>query len=217
MCGRIVQVTPITKLAQLVGLNANVGTLNPSYNVTPGRAIPNFSMRLGSPGFETYTWGLVPHWAKDQSRKHINATAERIVDSPAFRDAFRRRRSIIFVDGFYEWNQSKQPYYVQRKDSAPIALAGIFDEWGKGETAGHTCAIITTTPNEAIASIHNRMPVILPRDAWVTWIDLGNDDVDGLKSLLKPCPSDDLDIYPVSKAVNNPKNDSPELLRPLRP
>lgn len=210
MCGRIVQTTPTTQIGRLVGVDAK-GTTLPSYNVAPGRAIWNFSARLGSLGFESYTWGLVPHWAKDLSRKNVNATAERIAESPAFRDAFRLRRSIIFVDGFYEWNATKQPYYIHRKDSEPMALAAIFDTPRQAGELATTCAIITTIPNEVVARVHNRMPVILPQENWNAWVDRENGNVE----LLKPSRADDLEAYPVSKAVNNPKNDSPELLRPL--
>lgn len=163
-----------------------------------------------------YRWGLIPFWAKDKSigARMINAKAETIDEKPAFRTAFKKRRCLVLADGFYEWKKTpsgKLPHRIILKSEAPFAMAGIWEQW-KDESGSElrSFAIITTSPNEKVAEIHNRMPVIIPPQNEKDW--LHGSDVQILKNLLKPYPAEDIDIYPVSKMVNSPANDTPELI-----
>jgi putative SOS response-associated peptidase YedK len=150
----------------------------------------------------------------------INARAEGLTASNAYKGAFRRRRAILPADGFYEWrkrpdSKRKQPYYIERRDGGPIALAGLWADWRGPDRKGEplrTCTIITTTPNQTMAPIHDRMPVILPPSAWDTWLDPAYDDVAALGKLLVPAPGGLLTAHPVSTAVNSVRNDGPDLV-----
>jgi putative SOS response-associated peptidase YedK len=205
----------MSRLAEFAGISGEIGELAASYNVCPGDPIVNLQEWRGARRLETYTWGLVPHWSKDPSRKHINARAEGVAGSPPFRDAFVRGRSIILADGFYEWDEHKQPYYVRLKDRAPLALAGICDRWVGDSQEILSCAVITTTPNDRMAAVHNRMPAILHPKHWDEWLDLNGANKERLRFLLRPYPPEELELFPVSKAVSNPRNNAPDLIRPL--
>jgi putative SOS response-associated peptidase YedK len=167
-------------------------------------------------------WGFVPSWSKDIKigNRMINARAESVPTSGAYKGAFKRRRAILPADGFYEWKKlpggkRKQPYYLERRDGEPIALAGLWEEWRDPDRKGEplrTVTIITTTPNETMAPIHDRMPVILPPEAWDAWLDPTNDDTEALAKLLVPAPADLLVARPVSPAVNSTRNDGADLI-----
>ena len=153
---------------------------------------------------EVMRWGLVPFWAKDikVGFANINAKAEGIENKPAFREAFRQRRCLVPVDNFYEWKKvdgGKQPY--------AIALKG-------GERV-RSFAIITTTPNELCAALHNRMPVVLKPEAWPVWLGEESADASALKALLAPFPSEEMTCWPVSTRVGNVKNNDPSLIAPI--
>ena len=193
----------------------------PRYNIAPGQPI----LAVISDGQKrragTLKWGLVPSWAKDHKvgSKMINARAEGIDEKPSFKDAFKRRRCLIIADGFYEWKktgESKQPYRFIMKSKEPFAFAGLWETWKKGERPLHTCTIITTTPNAVTKDVHDRMPVILPKEKHDLWLDPRNADTEYLKSLLMPYSAEEMEKYPVSTHVNNPKNEMAELLSPLR-
>ena len=148
----------------------------------------------------------------------INARAETVATKNAYRSAFKRRRCLIAADGFYEWqrldDKTKQPMYIHRADGDPLAFAGLHERWtdAEGLREIHTCTIITTTPNDMMAPIHDRMPVLLaPRD-WERWLDPEHDDVDDLQSLLVPAPDSLLTAYAVSTEVNNVRNNHPDLI-----
>lgn len=218
MCGRFTLHTPLPKVAEFVGLDyAQHGTLIPRYNIAPGQPIVNLSRRLGSPGFESYWWGLKPRWATESFKAApINARAESVATNNVFKAAFREHRSVIPADGFYEWRREggqKRPYYIRRKDGAPLLFAGLYEVREIGEERRTTCAIITGEPNELVRPIHDRMPVILPRKAALLWLD-PDLELDKAQALLRPAPADLLEAYPVSTAVNSPQNDSPDLLAP---
>jgi putative SOS response-associated peptidase YedK len=166
-------------------------------------------------------WGLVPFWAKDikVGFSNINAKAEGIEGKPAFREAFQRRRCLAPVDNFYEWAKTatgKQPYAIALADRGLLALAGLWETWHSpaGEWV-RSFAIITTTPNEMCAELHNRMPVILNPNKWPVW--LGEEPVDPhqLKELLAPYPSEEMMCWPVSARVGNVKNNDPSLIEPI--
>lgn len=169
-------------------------------------------------------WGLIPSWEKDPSSLPllINARAETITQKQMFRHAFRRQRCIIPASGFYEWKaipgqKAKQPFYISLSDDAPMSFAGLWEEaiMPDGEVLD-TCIIITTLANATLSAIHDRMPVILERDAWDDWLDPASSQDDQLRSLLKPAGTDRIRFWPVSTAVNRVANDGPTLLEPLR-
>jgi putative SOS response-associated peptidase YedK len=148
--------------------------------------------------------------------KMINARAETLREKPAFRRLFERKRCMIPADGFYEWKQmdrGKQPMRITMRDGEPFAFAGLFDTWTSpnGQKL-HTCTIITTQPNEVVADIHDRMPVILRREDESIWLDREKYDADLLQSLLVPYDAGQMRAYPVSMIVGSPKNDFPECI-----
>ena len=148
----------------------------------------------------------------------INARAETVAEKPAYRAAFKRRRCLVPASGFYEWRKReghKQPYYVAMKDFSPFAIAGLWEHWEGGDgSVIESCTLLTTTPNELVEPIHNRMPVIIAREDFDDW--LGPDTGPGtLMHLLRPYPADEMQAYPVSARVNSPANDAPECIEPV--
>ncbi len=224
MCGRFASTTPPDKLAAYFGAEAPMDADDeehaPDFNVAPTRDVPVVRIREDERHLDFLRWGLVPRWAKDLriGSKMINARAETVATKNAYRSAFKRRRCIVSADGFYEWKRldpkTKQPMYIHRTDGDPLAFAGLFERWTDAENLReiHTCTIITTTPNATMEPIHNRMPVLLPPNAWDAWLDPTNDDVDGLQELLVPAPDSLLTAYAVSTEVNNVRNNNPSLL-----
>lgn len=190
------------------------------YNIAPSQPVAVVANHP-EPRVEFFQWGLVPSWAKDPSigGRMINARAESLAEKNAFKVPLKRRRCLVPASGFYEWkknpDQSKTPMYITRADGRPICFAGLWDVWhdpAGGELP--TCTIITTAANELMASVHDRMPVILPESAYQQWLDPGEMTPEALKPLLTPLPADALRMHPVSRAVNSPKNDGPECIRP---
>jgi len=165
--------------------------------------------------------GLIPYWAKDikVGFANINAKAEGIENKPAFRKAFERRRYLVPVDNFYEWKKTgtgKQPYAIALADRGIMALAGLWENWHSpaGEWV-RSFAIITTTPNQLCAQLHNRMPVVLKPDAWPTWLGEQPATVRDLQTLLVSYPSDEMICWPVSTRVGNVKNNDPSVIEPI--
>lgn len=192
----------------------------PSYNVAPSQQVLVIGLRQGARAAAMHRWGLIPGWAKDPSigYKMINARAETVHERPAYRTPFRHRRCLIPADSLYEWKRDgkkKQPYRFLMRDEAPFAFAGLWDEWRAPDgQAIRSCTIITTEPNELIAPVHNRMPVILPPEAYDEWLDPSTEP-DRLHALLVPYPADRMKSYPVSTRVNSPANNDPELILPI--
>jgi putative SOS response-associated peptidase YedK len=224
MCGRFIQERSHTELAGIFEAEPLTDDPGGRFNVAPTDPASVVVERDGQRGLTTYRWGLVPHWAADLSAaaRHINARAETLATSPAFRDSFARRRCIVPADGFYEWRRladGRQPFVIHRTDDAPLALAGLWSGWRDPSTheVRRTFAIVTTQANEAISALHDRMPVVLPRDAWATWLDTKHADVGQLQALLQPAPPDQLEVFAVPPLVNNVRNDGPELVRRLDP
>ena len=216
MCARFTLFTPGSVIAERF-LLGQVPALVPRYNVAPSQLIAVVGTRAGGGrGLAMFRWGFVPYWAQDtKGPRPVNAKAETIAEKPSFRDAFRQRRCLIPADGFYEWRatpQGKRPLHYRLKDGGPMALAGIWDCWkGSGETL-FTCAIVTTTANEVVEPVHDRMPVILPPEAWEQWLDPGESDPAELLTLVKPYPADGMDVVAVSPVVNSAKYDAPDCL-----
>ncbi len=194
----------------------------PRYNIAPTQPVAVIANNHPDQ-LDFFVWGLVPSWAKDPGigSKMINARAETLTEKPAFRAAFRRRRCLIPATGFYEWRQdpegkSKTPIYLYLKDGRPLSFAGLWESWNGPDGSNIlSCTIITTSPNPLMATIHNRMPVILPPSAYAQWLDPGEPPSGGLLALLQPYPQEQMAAYPVSKLVNSPANDSPECIVPL--
>ena len=227
VCGRYVTVSSPTLLAErfdVTELRPRLGELEPSYNVAPRADVPVIAERHGERVLDVLRWGLIPSWAKDTSigDRLINARGEKLTTSNAFKRAFERRRCIVPADGFYEWQaiagqRVKQPWFFRRRDGEPLAFAGLWEIWhdpGVGDDAPRvrTCTIITTSPNELIAPIHDRMPVALPETAWDTWLSVDNRDTAALSQLLVRMPAGELESWTVSTLVNKADNNGPELL-----
>jgi putative SOS response-associated peptidase YedK len=223
MCGRFtLTVDPADLKEAFEWVNFGNAEFTPRYNIAPTQplaVIPN----TGDNKLDFFTWGLVPFWAKDPSigNRMINARSETLGEKPSFKNAFKRRRCLILADGFYEWQKipgekTKQPMYIQMKDGRPFAFAGLWEDWHSPDGSQILSAtIITTEPNQLLKPIHNRMPVILPDSAYQQWLQPGEVDVQKLNPLLRPFDADQMQAYPVSRMVNNPKNDSPSNISPL--
>ena len=199
------------------GVQEIIDDLQPSFNVAPTDNVA-VVLNNGVKQLVAMRWGLVPFWATDPkiASKHINARAETLTAKPAFKDAFKRRRCLVVADGFFEWQKqdaTKTPLFIRLEPERPFGFAGLYEIWTPplGEKLV-TCTIITTQPNALMGSIHDRMPVILGQDERQEWLDSEQRDTPRLLSLLKPYPADEMTARPVSRLVNNPRNDSAELI-----
>ena len=234
MCGRYVSATPPDELAKYFGAAAPPPehALSPNHNVAPTQTVYAVRERAGARSLDTLHWGLVPFWAKDPKigNRMINARAETVAHKNAFRVPFTRRRCIIPADGFYEWrrlggSKRKQPMFIRRPDSEPFAFAGLWERWrdennldADGEPLElHSCTIITCEANEAMAAVHDRMPVVLPPGAWDFWLDPANTDAETTAGLLVPAPSGLIRMHPVSTEVNNARNNGAHLIERAEP
>ncbi|MBD3669488.1 MAG: SOS response-associated peptidase [Gammaproteobacteria bacterium] len=192
------------------------------YNIAPGQDIAIIRRNVvGERYLHCAHWGLIPSWVREKSigNKLINARAETITEKPSFRTAFKKRRCIIPADGFYEWRQEngKQPYRITDESGRPLAMAGLWEHWQSPEGKRiESCTIITTQANEEMSWLHNRMPVILQHDAFEPWLNNSGTDIEFARSLLLPY-AEALRIYPVSRAVNSPRNDEPNLIDEITP
>jgi putative SOS response-associated peptidase YedK len=219
MCGRYTLITDVSKLAEEFEADLDAGLeLKPRYNIAPSQMIPVVTGEDGHRRLTVMHWGLVPFWAKEKSigYKMINARSETVAEKPSFKQAFLKRRCLILADGFYEWKKEgtvKTPMWIHLKSGEPFAFAGLWETWQPPEKKGellHSTTIITTEANEFMKPIHDRMPVILPKQVASTWLDEKIKDPAALEKLLIPLPSEKLTAHPVSKLVNSPANDRPE-------
>jgi putative SOS response-associated peptidase YedK len=222
MCGRFAQQRPASELAQIFDAEPLVADPGDHFNVAPTNDAMVVVQKEDRRAVTAYRWGLIPHWAKDRSigQRMINARAETLATSSAFRDAFRKRRCLVPVDAFYEWRREgglRIPHAIRRDDGGPLALAGLWSGWHDPETdeVVRTFTIVTTRSNDLVATIHDRMPVVVPPDAWGRWLDPALADVAELNGLLVPADPSGLVLYPVTRRVNSVRNDDPELLVPL--
>jgi putative SOS response-associated peptidase YedK len=221
MCGRFSQQRPASELAEIFSAEPIVDDPGPRYNVAPtDEALVVVSG--GPPRRDLVPLGLIPHWADSAKvgSRMFNARAETLVGAPAFRDAFQRKRCLVPVEYFYEWRREgavRQPYTIGRADGAPLVLAGLWDGWRDPvtDTVRRSFTIVTSAPNEAMATIHNRMPVILPEADWDAWLDGRFADRARLLAMLEPRDEPDLAITAVSQLVNHVRNDGPELVVPI--
>jgi len=222
MCGRFTQQRPASELAEIFGAEPLADDPGDHYNVAPTDEASVVVQREERRAITAYRWGLIPHWATDAKvgSRMFNARSETITTSPAFRDAFARKRCLVPVDSFYEWKREgtvRQPYRVVRRDGMPLALAGLWAGWHDPETDAvrRTFTIITTTPNEQLVDLHDRMPVVISEDRWDRWLDPAPPDPSELLGLLVPNEELDLEVYPVERFVNDVRRDGPELIEPL--
>lgn len=240
MCGRYVLIDGkkvFATFAMLKNLRPVGDPFNdlPRYNASPMQKMPVVAVRDGALVAQRMQWWLVPHWSKDGKVQFstFNAKAETLEQSRLFSSYFKSSRCLIPVDAFYEWKKvavvkesrgvkrqviEKQPICIRMKDEKPFMFAGLFSVWTspKGEELP-SYTIITTVPNELMAPIHNRMPVILSQEHFEQWLDRDYKDTEKLKALLVPYPTEKMKTYPVSKLVNNSRNDSAECMKPTSP
>lgn len=224
MCGRYSLYADYSALLERFNIEEAAfqeGDYEPNYNVAPSQQVvavinDGSKNRLG-----LLKWGLIPPWAKDEKigYKMINARAETAAEKPSFRNAFKKKRCLVVADSFYEWQRSetgKTPMRIKMKSGEPFAFAALWESWKSpdGKTV-NTCSILTTKPNELMASIHDRMPVVLTKEAEKVWLDPKVQDLEVLGELLKPFNTEEMEAYEVSEAVNSPKNNGPELIREI--
>lgn len=221
MCGRFVRKADGAEVAEEFDIEPGdfPFSLEPRYNIAPGQqaAAVLFDGRRKVEGLQ---WGLIPFWAKDPKigYRMINARAETLAEKPSFRNPLKKKRCLIVADGFYEWRKDgsrKTPMYVRLKGGRPFGFAGLYDDWKSPEgKAVRTFTIVTTSPNSLLAPIHDRMPVILPKEAYAAW--LGQADKEGgVVDLLRPFPESEMEAWRVSPAVNSQQNDGPECIQPV--
>ena len=223
MCGRFILTRPGEVIAEVFGLEA-VPRIEPRYNIAPTQPIAIARAAAAGRGRRELAhvhWGLIPPWARDPSigSRTINARAETVATKPSFRAAFRRRRCLVPADGWYEWKReddgSRQPWLVRAADERLLAFAGLWERWSgpHGEEI-ESGTILTCPPLPAIRDLHDRMPLVLSPSAWPAWLDPAIDDPSRLADLLVPDPGLPVTRYPVSRRVNNPRNEGPENIRP---
>jgi putative SOS response-associated peptidase YedK len=222
MCGRFSLALTADQLSlAFPWLDVPAG-VEPRYNIAPTQPVATVANN-NRKELDFFRWGLVPSWAKDAAigNRMINARAETLAEKPSFRAAYRRRRCLILADGFYEWQANpldgaKTPYLVRLESGDPFAFAGLWEIWNASDgSLLLSCTIITTRPNELVAPIHKRMPVILPPEAYDRWLSAEEEPTERLQPLLGPYPAEEMIAYPVSRVVNNPANDIPECVIPV--
>lgn len=225
MCGRFLISKSPEEVARWFGAKGPLPNARPRYNAAPTQnlLVVTFDREAGVRRLESLRWGLVPFWAKDVKLGYslINAKCETVAEKPAFREAFKSRRCIVPADGFYEWKKldgrAKQPYCITMKDGSLFGFAGLWERWqdkASGEVV-RSFTIITTTPNEVCAPIHDRMPVILEPQNYGRW--LGEEETEPVRLLmmLKPYPADAMRAFPIGSRIGNVRNDDPSLIEPL--
>ncbi len=223
MCGRFTQQRPTSEIAAIFEAEDLFDDPGGRFNVAPTDEAAVVVQRDERRAVVGYRWGLIPGWSDDPriASRTFNARAETVASSPVFRDAFRRRRCLVPVDGFYEWlreGATRQPMRIHDPEERPLALAGLWTGRQDPErgTWHRTFTIVTTTPNEFMASIHDRMPVVVPQADWVRWLS-STTAVADLRPLLEPSDAWALEAYPVPPLVNNVRNNGPELVERLQP
>ena len=222
MCGRFVQYSDPEVYASHFQAELSCEGPGPRYNLAPTQ--PVLAVRQTQDGRRELVplrWGLVPAWSKgpDSRFQMINARAETVDTKPAYRNAFKHRRCLIPTEGFYEWKaeeHGKTPYLIRRSDGAPFGMAGLWETWRDPDGAPlESCTVIVTDANDLVRTLHDRMPVILAPEDYAAWLDPGNQDATGLLRMLRPAEPAAWELRQVSRKVNSPRNDSPDLLEPV--
>lgn len=225
MCARFTLKTGAAELIDAFELAESPDELEPRYNVAPSQRVAVVPNLPGPRSVKLARWGLIPSWARDPkiAQKLVNARSETVAEKPSFRDALRFRRCLVLADGFYEWRKhggGKMPMYIRLRGGEPFAMAGLWETWRDPkapvqDALVHTCTLLTTTPNALMAPIHNRMPVILPREAWTTWLQPRDPGAELLLPLLQPYPAEAMRAVEVSPWVNSVRNDAPRCVEPV--
>lgn len=217
MCGRFQLSVKGRQISERFNVEVFDEMYKPNYNCAPSQKLPVIT-NAEPAKLNYFKWGLIPFWAKDPKIgfKMINARSESITEKPAFKNAFKKRRCLVPANGFYEWQKgaNKTPFRIFLKSEELFAMAGIWETWKDAEERPvHTFSIITTAPNPLMESIHNRMPIILPRESEEAWLKENDQTV--LINLLKPFDEDKMSAYPISKRVNLPANNDEQLVIPV--
>lgn len=221
MCGRFTQKNDRETLEKEFDVEIGESEeFRQSYNIAPTQIVSAVRVIEEARRYANLKWGLIPSWAKDASfaAKLINARAETLLEKPSFRDAYKKRRCLIPASGFYEWEQTadgKQPHYFYLNEREIFGFGGLWEEWQDRETGGmiETCTIITTDANAVLEPVHDRMPVIIEKKDYDRWLRADHTEVE---ELLKPFDAEKMASHAVSRAVNSPSNNSPELIRNSR-
>jgi len=221
MCGRFTLTLDPGELQELLDLGPFIHIVQPRYNIVPSQPVP-IVKDPETRAVELYKWGLVPFWADDPKigYRMINARSETAQEKPSFRAAFQRRRCLILADGFFEWHAGKKgdpktPYLFKLKDDRPFTFAGLFEHWQSPDGGElHTTTILTCQPNDLVGQYHNRMPVMLGAEGRWQWL-ASEAEPEQLQDLMTPYPAEEMYCFAVSRAVNSPENDRPEVLQPL--
>lgn len=218
MCGRFALKAPPAELMTRFSLD-ECADISPRYNIPPGTDIPVIRQSPeGKRVLHLLRWGLVPHWAKDPSidAKLNNARGESVAEKPSFRDAFKRRRCLIPMSGFYEWKAEgkiKQPYYISLKSGVPAAMGGLWESWKDPDgNILRTVCVVTTSPNAVMTPIHDRMPVIIAPENWHSWLSGMPEEIAGL---VAPYRDEELQAWPVSRRVSKTQDDDAGLIEPI--
>jgi putative SOS response-associated peptidase YedK len=224
MCGRYTLTSSGEDLALAFDLS-ELPLVVPRYNMAPTQEAA--VVRVLEPGgprrLDPLKWGLIPFWAKEAAigNKMINARAESVAEKPAYKSSFKNKRCLVAADGFYEWKKegkAKQPYLIRRADKKPFAFAGLWSSWRNPEQGGQpvqTFTILTTSANDLMRPLHDRMPVILDRENFDLWLDPKVQDPEALQKLLVPYAVEGFEAFPVSRVVNNPANEVADCIAPL--
>jgi putative SOS response-associated peptidase YedK len=221
MCGRYVT-KAAAELERFWNITRGGIAFGGAYNAAPTQRLPVIRLRNGERSLDLMRWGLIPASAKDVKggANLINARGETVAIKPVFRVALMRRRCLVPMAGYYEWQKTlegKAPHFIHLLNADQFAVAGLYEYWpgrdGKDPILSFT--VITTDPNEAIGKVHDRMPVILPEEAHAEWLDPANERIEALQRLLRPYPAEEMRAYPVRTLVNSAKNEGPELIEPV--
>ncbi len=239
MCGRFVSTAGPDRIAayfdDVLPTEAAAEPLGDNYNVAPTQdVLAVVANGDGTARVDAYHWGLIPSWAKDRkiASRMINARAETLAEKPAFKSLFAKKRCIVPMDGFYEWQPGrpdgpvdakgrprKQPLFIHARSDEPLAVAALWTAWKDPDDPEgrflHSVTLVTTAANETMAPVHDRMPAVLGREHWVEWLDPDNRDVESLGRLLDGGPADLLTMHAVSTDVNNVRNNGPDLIAPI--
>ena len=217
MCGRYTLIADLGDLAQRFEFDGSDFSYDTGYNIAPTESVLTVR-NLDGREAAFMKWGLIPFWAKDPKigARMINARAETVAEKPAFRNALKKRRCLVLADGYYEWQKTpvgKRPFRIVMRSGEPFAMAGLWETWSDPQgNVVPSCTIITTASNDFLAPIHNRMPVILPREKEELWLEPGVEDPASLTGILAPYPDECMYAYEVSTLVNYARNDGPEVI-----
>lgn len=220
MCGRFARFSSVETFANLFAARGGFG-LTPRYNIVPRSAVlVARNAAWGGRELVALRWGLIPSWAQDEKigDHTINARVETVAEKPAFRRAFRDRRCLVATDGFYEWSASypKQPYFLRLRSHRPFAFAGLWERWAPaGRETVESCTILVTAADHVVAPIHDRMPLILGPADYDAWLDPALNDNAKVTAMLRSRGPVDLEAYPISTRVNDPKHDNQDVLEPV--